>query len=46
MKIAVLAWGSLVWDGRELAITADFRPNARAFPLNSVASLEADVSRW
>lgn len=27
MKIAVLAWGSLVWDLRYLAIAAGFKPN-------------------
>lgn len=26
MKIAVLAWGSLVWDRRKLAIVGDFKP--------------------
>jgi hypothetical protein len=26
MKIAVLAWGSLVWDRRELSIIDDFKP--------------------
>lgn len=27
MRIAALAWGSLVWDRRNLAIAEDFRPN-------------------
>lgn len=27
MKIAVIAWGSLIWDARDLAITSDFEPN-------------------
>ena len=27
MRIAVLAWGSLVWDRRELAIVDHFKPN-------------------
>lgn len=27
MRIAVLAWGSLIWDRRELAIREDFRPS-------------------
>ena len=26
MKIAVLAWGSLIWDRRELAIATEFEP--------------------
>lgn len=26
MRIAVLAWGSLIWHRRELAITKDFKP--------------------
>lgn len=33
MKIAVLAWGSLVWDRRNLAIVAEFRPNGPNLPL-------------
>lgn len=33
MKIAVLAWGSLVWDRRELLITNDFRPNGPSLPI-------------
>lgn len=33
MRIAVLAWGSLVWDRRELAITEDFRPCGPHLPI-------------
>ncbi len=33
MKIAVLAWGSLVWDRQELAIAEDFRPNGPDLPV-------------
>lgn len=33
MKIAVLAWGSLVWEGRELAVAGDFRPSGPHLPL-------------
>lgn len=33
MKIAVFAWGSLVWDRRELAIADDFRPYGLHLPI-------------
>ncbi|MBK8174845.1 MAG: hypothetical protein IPK66_06120 [Rhodospirillales bacterium] len=33
MKIAVLAWGSLIWDRRELAIAEDFRPCGPHLPV-------------
>lgn len=33
MRIAVLAWGSLVWDRRELVIAADFRPVGPLLPI-------------
>lgn len=33
MKIAVLAWGSLVWHHRELAITDDFKPSGPHLPI-------------
>ena len=33
MKIAVLAWGSLVWDRRELAIAEAFRANGPDLPV-------------
>lgn len=33
MKIAVLAWGSLIWDRRELAIAEDFRPSGPRLPV-------------
>jgi hypothetical protein len=33
MKIAVLAWGSLVWDRRKLAIADDFRPHGPHLPI-------------
>lgn len=33
MRIAILAWGSLVWDRRELALVADFQPNGPALPI-------------
>jgi hypothetical protein len=33
MKIAVLAWGSLVWDRRKLAITDNFKPCGLHLPI-------------
>jgi hypothetical protein len=33
MKIAVLAWGSLVWDRRTLRISGDFEPNGPRLPI-------------
>ncbi len=33
MKIAVLAWGSLVWDPRELHAAAPFAPNGPLLPI-------------
>lgn len=32
MKIAVLAWGSLVWDRRDIVAAADFKPNGPRLP--------------
>ena len=33
MRIAVLAWGSLIWDRRELAVTDDFNPFGPLLPV-------------
>lgn len=33
MKIAVLAWGSLVWDRRDLAVVDNFEPNGPHLPI-------------
>ena len=33
MKISVLTWGSIVWDRRDLAITADFQPIGPRSPI-------------
>jgi hypothetical protein len=33
MKIAVLAWGSLVWDCRDLSVTGTFAPNGPCLPI-------------
>lgn len=33
MKIAVLAWGSLIWDCRELALADDFKPGGPLLPI-------------
>jgi len=33
MKIAVLAWGSLVWDPRDLQVAAEFAPNGPLLPI-------------
>lgn len=33
MKIAVIAWGSLVWDPRELLIHGNFKPKGPTLPL-------------
>lgn len=33
MRIAVLAWGSLVWDRRELAIAEAFKPDGPRLPI-------------
>ncbi|HEX9168734.1 MAG TPA: hypothetical protein VF886_07395 [Roseiarcus sp.] len=33
MKIAVLAWGSLVWDPRDLQTAAKFAPNGPLLPI-------------
>ena len=33
MRISVLAWGSIVWDRRNLAIIADFEPTGPCLPI-------------
>ena len=33
MRIAILAWGSLIWDCRELAILEEFRTNGPHIPI-------------
>ncbi len=33
MKIAILAWGSLVWDPRDLKTAAEFVPNGPLLPI-------------
>ena len=33
MRIAVLGWGSLVWDGRTLALAGAFKPGGPSLPL-------------
>lgn len=33
MRVAVLAWGSLVWDRRSLEIEGDFRPTGPRLPI-------------
>ncbi len=33
MRIAVLAWGSLIWDRRELAVAGDFNPFGPLLPV-------------
>jgi len=33
MKIAVVAWGSLIWDTRDLAVAADFKPTGLSLPI-------------
>ncbi|MHB2268110.1 hypothetical protein [Pseudaminobacter salicylatoxidans] len=33
MRIAVLAWGSLVWDRQKLAIADDFDPSGPQLPV-------------
>jgi hypothetical protein len=33
MKIAVLAWGSLVWDKRSLSIVGDWQPGGPTLPI-------------
>lgn len=33
MKIAILAWGSLIWDPRELTISGSFQPGGPSVPL-------------
>ena len=33
MKIAILAWGSLVWDLRTLAVDGDFQPTGPRLPI-------------
>lgn len=33
MRISVLAWGSIVWDRRNLAIIADFEPTGPRLPI-------------
>ena len=33
MKSAVLAWGSLVWDPRDLQLAAEFAPNGPLLPI-------------
>lgn len=33
MKIAILAWGSLIWDQRNLAIASEFKPVGPPLPI-------------
>ena len=33
VKFAVLGWGSLIWDPRELKIAAKFAPNGPLLPI-------------
>ena len=33
LRISVLAWGSIVWDRRNLAIIPDFEPNGPCLPI-------------
>jgi hypothetical protein len=33
MRCAVLTWGSLMWDSRELQVAADFAPNGPLLPI-------------
>ena len=33
MRIAIFAWGSLIWDRRELAIMEDFKPGGPHLPI-------------
>ena len=33
MKIAVLAWGSLVWDPQDLQVAGKFAPNGPLLPI-------------
>ena len=33
MRISVLAWGSIVWDRRDLAVIADFEPTGPRLPV-------------
>jgi hypothetical protein len=33
LRISVLAWGSIVWDRRDLAILADFEPTGPSLPI-------------
>jgi hypothetical protein len=33
LKIAVIAWGSLIWDARDLAIECDFEPSGPRLPV-------------
>jgi hypothetical protein len=33
MRVAIVAWGSLVWDRRALAIAGDFEPNGPRLPI-------------
>jgi hypothetical protein len=33
MDIAILAWGSLVWDKQQLSLATEFRPNGPSLPI-------------
>jgi hypothetical protein len=33
MRIAIFAWGSLIWNRRELAIMEDFKPGGPLLPV-------------
>jgi hypothetical protein len=33
MRISILAWGSLVWDRKDLAVVADFAPAGPRLPV-------------
>ena len=33
MKITILAWGSLVWSRRDIAVVGDFEPNGPRLPI-------------
>ncbi len=42
MRIAILGWGSLVWDLRELQAATEFAPNGPLLPMAFCRCLAMD----
>ena len=46
MKIAVLAWGPLVWDCRDLAVAGNFEPTGPRLPITTSGRVFDRLANW